>query len=49
METSGISNAVQISTSTYNAMLNKEKYHFQLRRDVMVKGVGKKDTYIVSR
>lgn len=49
MEASGLSNEVQISMSTYNAMLNKENFQFKLRKDMLIKGFGKMNTYLVSR
>ena len=49
MESTGVADAVQISTDTYEALLAKENYKFELRRDLMVKGFGGMDTYLVSR
>ena len=49
MESTGLPNELQISAQTYSALLNKEEYRFTLRKNVMVKGLGEMDTYLVSR
>ncbi len=49
MESSGVLNEVQISTDTYAALPNKENYNFTRREHVTVKGLGRMDTYLVSR
>lgn len=47
MESTGIENQVQITENTYNALQNKERYILSKRESVMVKGIGKLNTYLI--
>jgi class 3 adenylate cyclase len=49
MESTGVANALQISTSTYSDLPDKENYTFIPREHVLVKGFGDLSTYLVSR
>lgn len=48
MESSGLPNQVQITESTFKALLNPETYLIDRRKDVNVKGLGEMDTYLIS-
>jgi len=49
MESTGVASAVQITSATYAALLNKDDFIFTQRKNVVVKGFGEMDTYMVSR
>lgn len=49
MESTGVTNSVQITSATYAALPNKSAYIFEQRKNVVVKGFGEMDTYLVSR
>ena len=48
MESTGLPDKVQISATTFAALQNKDQYTITLRTEVMVKGLGKMDTYLVT-
>lgn len=49
MESTGVTNSIQISSATYAALPNKDAYIFEERKNVVVKGFGEMDTYLVFR
>ena len=49
MESTGVSNELQITTHTYDALLNKQQYCFKLIEKVAIKGLGDMTTYLVSK
>lgn len=49
MESSGVSNEVQITTHTYDALINKQNYSFKLIENISIKGLGAMNTYLVSK
>lgn len=48
MESTGVPDKVQISAATFAALQNKDQYNITLRTEVLIKGLGKMDTYIVT-
>lgn len=48
MESTGIENQVQITADCYNALQEKNNYHVTIRKDVIVKGLGTMNTYVIS-
>jgi class 3 adenylate cyclase len=49
MESTGVSNEVQITTHTYDALINKQDYRFKLIENIAIKGLGDMTTYLVSK
>ena len=48
MESQGIPGCIQITTSTYQLLKNQDKYHFEQRGQIEVKGKGLMTTYMLT-
>ncbi len=48
MESTGVANKIQITQDTYDALSDKTRYRITPRKEVLVKGLGKMNTYLVA-